>query len=83
MSLVGPILRRSLFASFLVFVTALLTELTTSPPVVPSLHPRLDAALFGLYVPADAHGETYFIETERVPLVRGATFGWKIRLREG
>lgn len=82
MTLAGPILRRAVAASALMFLSAVVGELSTAPPAVASLHPRLDAALFGLYVPADDRGGAYFIETDRLPLVRGATFGWKIRLLE-
>ncbi len=45
-------------------------------------HPRIDAAIFGVEMPIGDDGGSFFVETRRVPLVSGATFGWRLRLTD-
>lgn len=52
-------------------------------PGAAEAHPRVDAALFGVEMPASDEGGAFFVETDRVPLVTGATFGWRLRLSDG
>jgi len=40
----------------------------------------VDVAMFGVEMPVDDAGATFFVETSRVPLVVGATFGWRMHL---
>jgi hypothetical protein len=49
----------------------------------PLSHARVDAALFGIEMPVGEEGDTFFVETNRVPLVAGAAFGWRLRLKDG
>jgi hypothetical protein len=43
---------------------------------------RVDAAMFGVEMPGEEDGSAFFVETSRVPLVTGATFGWRIHLAD-
>jgi len=58
------------------------SQLGTSCPhgLAPEPHMYVDAAMFGVEMPADDEGTTFFVETSRVPLVVGATFGWRMHL---
>lgn len=40
----------------------------------------VDAAMFGVEMPADDEGTVFFVETSRVPMVVGTTFGWRMHL---
>lgn len=87
MQLVWPVLRKFLSASLVAaFSWALVTGVLGGPRCAcegaSSAHPRVEAAYFGVEMPADDEGTVYFVETERVPLVTGATFGWRIKLND-
>lgn len=89
MQIVWPVLRTLLVASLMAATSWAVVDnvLSGSPCACPgeerAQHPRLDAALFGVEMPAGDEGGSFFVETDRIPLVTGATFGWRVRLNDG
>lgn len=87
MQFMWPVLRKSLSASLVAaFSWALVASVLGGPRCacesIYDTHPRVEAALFGVEMPTNDEGQLVFVETERVPLVTGATFGWRIKLRD-
>lgn len=88
MQIVWPVLRTFLAASLVATVSwAVVDGLAggsrcACPGEAPRDHPRIDAALFGVEMPMGDEGGAFFVETDRVPLVTGATFGWRIKLND-
>lgn len=87
MQIVVPVLRTLLSASLVAGITWAVVDGFVGGPHcacgdIYDEHPRVDAALFGVEMPMGDEGGAYFVETDRVPLVTGATFGWRIKLRD-
>lgn len=87
MQIVWPVLRTFLTAGLVATVSwAVVDGLFGGPrcacPGAADEHPRVDAALFGVEMPMGDEGGAFFVETDRVPLVTGATFGWRIKLND-